>query len=264
MDDLYSLEKIKLCYWGYAEGTPSIRIKMHSHDFFQANFTLLGKCELITDEGSYLIQKNDLLFVAPGIRHTLKYSEKYLSHSYKFHAKLPGFPPVLHVQSNDFTYGVINAIKIIFETTFPARFFGVPEGTIILPQDHYQLLMEHYLTGIIATLFQFPLRYSRPFAQIYDILEKYKGCPFSVAEAAEACHYSRNHFSVLIKRITGLSAKDFLNNLRLENAKRYLRYSDKPLSEIADLMGFSTQFHFSDFFKRMSGISPSHFRKKQS
>ena len=42
MDAEKNQGKIRLCYWGYAEGNPSIRIKMHVHDFFQANFTLLS------------------------------------------------------------------------------------------------------------------------------------------------------------------------------------------------------------------------------
>ena len=145
---------------------------MHVHDFFQANFTLSGKCELITENGSCPVQENDLLFVAPGTPHALKYSEKYLSLCYKFYMEQPVFPPFLHVAANDFTRGVIDATKTIFETTFPSRFFGVPEGTIILPQDRYQILMEYYLTGVVATLFQHSQRYSGPLARIYDILEK--------------------------------------------------------------------------------------------
>lgn len=262
MDAEKNQGKIRLCYWGYAEGNPSIRIKMHVHDFFQANFTLSGKCELITENGSCPVQENDLLFVAPGTPHILKYSEKYLSLCYKFYMEQPVFPPFLHVAANDFTRGVIDATKTIFETTFPSRFFGVPEGTIILPQDRYQILMEYYLTGVVATLFQHSQRYSGPLARIYDILEKQERCPFSVTEAAEACHYSRNHFSVLIRRMTGLTAKDFLNQLRVESAKRYLRYSDKNIGEIAAIMGFSSQFHFSDFFKRMTGSSPLHYKKE--
>ena len=92
MDAEKNQGKIRLCYWGYAEGNPSIRIKMHVHDFFQANFTLSGKCELITENGSCPVQENDLLFVAPGTLHTLKYSEKYLSLCYKFYMEQPVFP----------------------------------------------------------------------------------------------------------------------------------------------------------------------------
>ena len=174
----------------------------------------------------------------------------------------------LHFSNEDIAY--LRSLNI-FDEAFLARLatlrftgeiLAVPEGTIILPQDRYQILMEYYLTGVVATLFQHSQRYSGPLARIYDILEKQERCPFSVTEAAEACHYSRNHFSVLIRRMTGLTAKDFLNQLRVESAKRYLRYSDKNIGEIAAIMGFSSQFHFSDFFKRMTGSSPLHYKKE--
>ncbi|MEM8584479.1 MAG: AraC family transcriptional regulator [Bacteroidota bacterium] len=43
-------------------------------------------------------------------------------------------------------------------------------------------------------------------------------------------------------------------------AKRLLRYSDKPIAEIAYDLGFTESAHFSRFFKKISGTSPSIFR----
>ena len=60
------------------------------------------------------------------------------------------------------------------------------------------------------------------------------------------------------------SANGSLNRLRLESARRFLRYSDRSLGEIAAGLGFSSQFHFTDFFKRMTGISPMQYRKEES
>ena len=47
-----------------------------------------------------------------------------------------------------------------------------------------------------------------------------------------------------------------------ESAPGGKRYSDKNIGEIAAIMGFSSQFHFSDFFKRMTGSSPLHYKKE--
>ena len=259
-DNLSECGQLQLCYWGYAEGDSSIRMKLHSHDFYQANFTLEGSCELVLRDGKRRIGKNDLVVIAPGVAHMLRYPEKYLCHCYKFHGDFPGMPQILHVRSSPFTCGVIQAADIILKTTFPDRFFGIREGTIILPQDRYQLLMEHYLSGVLASCLS-ESRWSGLPARIRDTLEKRGSGLFGVAEAAEACCYSRNHFSMLIRQATGLTAKDFLNQLRLESAKRHLRYSSRSIGEIASELGFSSQFHFSDFFRRMTGISPRLYRK---
>ena len=242
-------DRIRLCYWGYAEGTPAIRIPPHSHDCWQANFTLSG---------------SDLIFIAPGVQHDLSYPERYLCYSCKFQADQSGLPRVIHSSGSDFSRGVIQAVKVILETTFPKRFFGVPEGTIILPQDDYQLLMEHFLTGVLAVFRGRQIEHCGILKRLHAEQEKLGRPFFSVEEAAAACGYSRNHFNVLIRRQTGQNARDYLNRIRLEYARRALRSSDRSLGEISAGIGFSSQFHFTDFFKRMTGISPTQYRKNES
>ena len=260
---IFPPERVRLSYWGYAEGTPDIHIPPHSHDCWQANFTLSGRCIMQTDEGEFPLSGSDMIFIAPGVRHSLSYTEPYLSYSCKFRTDRSDLPRVVRLSDNDFTRGAIQAAKVILETTFPKRFFGVPEGTIILPQDDYQLLMEHFLTGVLA-VFSRQHEHTGILKRFYAEQEK-QGRPFfSVEEAAAACGYSRNHFSLLIRRQTGQNARDFLNRLRLESARRFLRYSDRSLCEISACLGFSSQFHFTDFFKRMTGISPTQYRKKES
>lgn len=256
-------ERIRLCYWGYAEGTPDIHLQPHSHDCWQANFSLSGRCIIRTDEGDFSLSGSDLIFIAPGVRHCLSYPEPYLCYSCKFNADLSGLTRVIHLPENDFSRGVIRTVKVILETTFPKRFFGVPEGTIILPQDDYQLLMEHFLTGMLA-VFRRQQTASGILKRLGAEQEKLGRPFFSVEEAAAACGYSRNHFNLLVRRQTGQNARDYLNRLRLESARRFLRYSDRSLGEIAAGLGFSSQFHFTDFFKRMTGISPTQYRKNES
>ena len=256
--------RVRLCYWGYAEGRPGMRVTTHEHDFWQANFSLSGRCLMKTDEGDFDLRGKNLIFIAPGVRHSLSYPEPYLCYSCKFHAELSGLSRVIFLDGNDFTCGVIRAAKVILETTFPKRFFGLPNGTIILPQDRYQVLMEHFLTGLLDSLQTDRQESSGILRRLYQEQEKLGRPFFSVEEAAGACGYSRNHFSLLIRQQTGLSARDFLNRVRLESARRYLSYSDRSLGEIAAALGFSSQFHFTDFFKRMTGIPPLRYRKEKS
>ena len=216
-----------------------------------------------TDEGKFSLSGSDLFFIAPGVRHSISYPGKYLGYSCKFQADLPEFPRVIHFPDNDYSRGVIQTVKTILETTFPRRFFGVPEGTIILPQDQYQLLMEYYLTGVLAVF-----RQERELSGILERINRLtasRGRPFfSVAEAAEACGYSCGHFAVLVRRSTGMSARDYLNHRRLEFARRLLLRSGRNINEISAELGFSSQFHFSDFFRRMTGCSPLQFRLKNN
>ena len=258
---------LRLCFWGRAEGDPSIRLNMHTHDFCQLQFSLSGECDFITESGRIRLRKNDILLVAPNVPHRLEYRRKYLSQAYKFYCdEMSDFAPFVHLPGNPLTAGIIEAADVILYTTFPLRFLDVPEGTVILPGSRYQVLMEHFLSGVIDCLFRERTAGSAAgiTAKIYEAVKLSPANVFSVKEAAGSCHYTRSHFSALVRQQTGQSAREFLNGIKLKIAKNYLLYSEKSIAEIAQLLGFSSQFHFSTFFKRHEGISPLKFRRRKT
>lgn len=256
------MAKLELYYWGYAEGAPGQTIEMHSHDYWQINLGISGKCIFQTEDAKLTAEAGDILIFPPGIRHGLKYPEPYLSYSFKFKTDHRVKKTVQWIHANDYTKGISAAIKTIMETTFPTKFFGAMEGAVVLKEDRYQILMEYFLAGVLETLFQEESKLSGQLSTVYETISANHGRYVSVGEAAAACGYSRNRFNALIRQQTGLTAKDYLNKIRLEAAERYLRFTSLRISEISAEMGFSTQFHFSDFFKRMTGIAPLQYRKK--
>ena len=52
-----------------------------------------------------------------------------------------------------------------------------------------------------------------------------------------------------------------LQAMRIEKAAGLLERSDQNIGEIADALGFSSQFYFSRIFKQSYGVSPSAYRK---
>ena len=71
---------------------------------------------------------------------------------------------------------------------------------------------------------------------------------------------SPNHFSAVFHRTVGVSFRDYLSQLRVEESKRLLLYTDYSLADIAAAMGFPDQSNFSKVFKRITGISPGKYR----
>lgn len=256
------MQDLELYYWGYAEGTPGQVIEMHSHDYWQINLGISGRCTFRTENGEIPAACGDLLIFPPGVRHALAYPEPYLSYSFKFKTTHRAGKNVQWIRANEFTKGVSSAVRTIMETTFPTKYFGAMEGAVVLKEDRYQILMEHFLSGVLAVLFQDQSKLSGQLTTVYDTISANRGRYISVSEAAAACGYSRNRFNALIRQQTGLSAKDYLNRIRLETAERYLRFTSLRISEISAEMGFSNQFHFSDFFKRMTGFAPLQYRKQ--
>ncbi len=82
----------------------------------------------------------------------------------------------------------------------------------------------------------------------------------SVAYFADELNLSANYFGDLIKRETGQSAKDYIQNKTIEVAKNTIFESDKTVNEIAYQLGFKYPQHFTRLFKQKVGATPNEFR----
>ena len=78
---------------------------------------------------------------------------------------------------------------------------------------------------------------------------------------AQQAALSPTHFINLFKRATGLPPIHFLLDCRLEAAKRQLKCTGRPITEIALSLGFSSSQHFASQFKRAIGTTPRAWRK---
>jgi len=59
----------------------------------------------------------------------------------------------------------------------------------------------------------------------------------------------------------GITINDYLINVRITEAKKFLRFTDKTMEEIAELTGINGAAYFSRLFKKIEGITPGCFRK---
>lgn len=82
----------------------------------------------------------------------------------------------------------------------------------------------------------------------------------SVAYFAKALHLSSNYFGDLIKKETGQTAKDYIQNKTIEFAKKILFETDKTINEIAFELGFKYPQHFTRLFKQQVGQTPKEYR----
>ncbi len=69
----------------------------------------------------------------------------------------------------------------------------------------------------------------------------------------------RSLYNLFIKH-SGISPKQYLNNIKISRASDLLLNTDKNISEIAEIMGYKDPFQFSSFFKKQTGLSPKKYR----
>ncbi len=69
------------------------------------------------------------------------------------------------------------------------------------------------------------------------------------------------YLSTLFSSVEGLTIEKYIILQRVERAKELLVYDELSLSQIAGQMGYSSVHHLSNQFKKVTGLTPSYFKK---
>ncbi len=75
-------------------------------------------------------------------------------------------------------------------------------------------------------------------------------------KVAEAFNISPNYLSVLFSKYNDTGFSDYINQSKIEAAKKMMADGNLKVYEISDLLGFESAFYFSRVFKKVTGISP--------
>ncbi len=74
-------------------------------------------------------------------------------------------------------------------------------------------------------------------------------------------HHDYGYLSNLFSAVEGITIEKYLIAHKIEKVKELLKYDELSLSEIADKLGYSSVAYLSNQFKKVTGLTPSHFKK---
>lgn len=83
----------------------------------------------------------------------------------------------------------------------------------------------------------------------------------TLEQLAEDAHMNKYYLSHAFKREYGVSPINYMITKRIEESKYLLAETDLSMSQIAQLLGFSSLSYFSQVFRRTQSIAPMEFRK---
>lgn len=95
------------------------------------------------------------------------------------------------------------------------------------------------------------------------IKSNYKNPNLSLKQVANIVNLSPTYFGKLFKEVTHYAFNDYLNNVRLEEAKNLLISTKEPINTIAEQVGFTNRSYFFTLFKKAYAMTPSQFRKQR-
>ncbi len=96
--------------------------------------------------------------------------------------------------------------------------------------------------------------------RVIEYVNSHLADTITLADMAAAAGLSRMHFAAQFLIATGVRPHEFVLRRRVEKAQEMLRNSTDSLVEVALSVGFQTQAHFTDVFKRFVGETPHRWR----
>ena len=96
--------------------------------------------------------------------------------------------------------------------------------------------------------------------QVIDYIHAHLNQDLSLAELASVVNISPTYFASLFKKVMGISPHQYVIQQRVEQAKVMLMKTDLAIADIALQVGFSSQSHLTQQFKRLTGMTPKQVR----
>ena len=86
------------------------------------------------------------------------------------------------------------------------------------------------------------------------------GEALTLEQVADHIHLNASYLSFLFKKVTDANFREYLNRVRINEARRLLLYTDIPIVEISTICGFNDQSYFTKVFKKRTGMTPKQYR----
>lgn len=235
---------------------------LHLHDAIEMVYVLTGSSTVICDYGRLTLGPGDLFFSFPN-----------QVHGYENTRDFDGFMVIA-------TTSVLTGCKTMLTQMQPVQPVIHPVGqaaediTRLLEMMHsdrvdapvsllqgYSLVMLHRVVALMELA---------PRAATSDTLQAILGYigehyrePLSRKQIAQAVGYSESHISHLFTQVLNISLTDYLTMLRMDEARRLLRETELPVSQIALGLGFASIRSFNRFFAQDMPMTPSAYRAAQ-
>ena len=237
------LKYIMMRNYEYAKNIPT-----HSHDFYEFVYYLEGSGISAYEGTSFEFGPGDYLFINPNVPHSEQHVTRPRVVCLAFQAEPFGLT-TRHYHDDGHILPYVQRIA--------AEYQG--------KQIYYSDMIKSLIQEIVITL----QRQDEPktasnahLTPVIDYINAYYMTHLDIDELARQCGYSPDHFRRLFKKETGANPKEYILNLRLEQAKKLLSSTTDSLQSIATNCGFEYYSQFSLFFKKYVHHNPTDFRSR--
>jgi AraC-like DNA-binding protein len=97
--------------------------------------------------------------------------------------------------------------------------------------------------------------------RVFSYISEHPDKALSLAEAASAAAMGRTYFAEYFRQNAGVTFKYWIDFIRVKRAIALLRFTSKPILEVAEDCGYQDATTFTRTFRRIEGVTPTEFRR---
>jgi len=159
--------------------------------------------------------------------------------------------------------------RVLIHNDFVERSLNEIESSFDLPPSLYDLFLEGWTLQALAHLAGQNDSSKKKISgglgdvrlrRVLDFIAQDISTPVSLDVLAGVSGLSKRHFLRAFQRSTGKTPARYIRDLRVDKAKVLLTSDKADLTEIAMVCGFCHAQHFSNSFKKLTGLTPSDYR----
>ena len=248
----------------------------HKHINCEFVFFVKGVIKNKVNELSVTAPAGSLFFINDNVTHSLEKTEKLYEHR-DLYIPSARLKEICHEYFDDDFFNYLMQTDKIIQIHIPMEVFAFFEKRLSQNQSLYllhpnlhrvikksnlniavsllEILYEQYLQQSLATrnwLTDFLDKIQSP--QIFTL---------PISKIIRLSNYSTSYFSHQFSQTYNIPFKTYITKLKIDYAKILLGSPNPSLSDIAMICGFSSQSHFTQIFKSVTGITPLQYRKSR-
>lgn len=238
----------------------------HTHNHTELFFIVSGRGQFLVDDQLYPVDVNSLVIINPNVTHT---------------------EVSLNAQPLEYIVLGIEGIELATSSTSHGQFsildhYGSAEISGCLrnilremeqKNQGYKDVCQAYMEILIIRLMRITalavpakphaISNNRQCAAVRRYIDLHFKEALTLEQLAEESHMNKYYLSHAFKREYGISPINYMISKRIEESKYLLAETDLSMSQIAQLLGFSSLSYFSQVFHRTQAVSPKEYRQSQ-
>lgn len=267
----------------YFEYEKDYRSTGESHDFWELNYVDRGHVIVACDGEEYTLARGDVILLPPNQYHSLradgmKPSSVFII-SFEVESELLDTLGCILFTLNENTSGELNDLIRQCRQTYnlpmenlPVLCLQVKHDALSGAEQMVRLRLEIFLISLIRLGIDSQLPYDRNPMQInskedaviankvMDMLISGIYCRLTLDKISMSMKYSKTYIVNAFRKVYGTSIMAYYTQLKIDEAKRLIHDGEATITEVSEILCFSTPQYFSKCFKQHVGMSPKEFK----